>query len=207
MNIDDLKDAWKQDEPKDMEIPMSTAAIGKTSSAVSKLRKNMKTEFIAVTISYIAYIALMFYGVQSVFFFNIASIFMFIIVVLSGIYFFRFYLFYKSMSQYDLNMRKSIRKIAYEMELNTEIYKTFNFCVAPLAVLTAFALLCGNSELGFMRYISGSKAFASPHDLPAAFAIILISFVITYICINFHVRTQYGKYINELKQIMDELGD
>ena len=207
MNIDELKDAWRNDEPKGMHLQVSTAMLGKTTSAVGRIRKNMKTEFIAVIVSYTMFTALMFYGLQSAFFFNVASIFMFIIIVLNGFYFFRFYLFYKSISRYDLNMRDSIRKITYELELNTEIYKTYSFCVTPLAVLISFTLLCGNRGLGFMHYILASKAFISPWNLLIAFAVILISFIITYICINHHVRLQYGKYITELKQVMDDLGD
>ncbi|WP_295667388.1 hypothetical protein [uncultured Mucilaginibacter sp.] len=206
MNIDELKDAWKNDEPKGMNFRAEAAMTGKTTSAIGRIRKNMKTEFIAVLISYTMFTALMFYGLQSVLFFNLASIFMFIIIVLNSFYYFRFYVFYKSISRYDLNMQNSIRKITYELELNAEIYKTYNFCVTPLAVLITFILLCGNRGIGFIRYLLASNVFTSPWNLPIAFAVILISFIITYICINHHVRTQYGKYINELKQVMDDLG-
>lgn len=207
MNIDDLKDAWNNDKPKGMTLAANTGALGKTTSAVGKIRKNMKTEFIAVLVSYIMFIALMFYGVQSAFFFDVASIFMFIIIVLNGFYFFRFFLFYKSISRYDLNMNNSVRKFTYELELNTEIYKTYNFCVAPLAVLITFTLLCGNSAIGFRHFILASNFSTSPWNLLMAFSVILIAFIITYICVNLHIRLQYGKYITELKQIMSDLGD
>ncbi len=207
MNIDDLKGAWKDEAPKGMDIPVGTVVPGKTLSVVARIRRNMKTEFIAVLVSYSMFTALMFYGVQSTLFFNVASIFMFVIIILNCFYFFRFYVFYKSISRYDLNMANSIRKVTYELELNAEIYKTYNFCVTPLAVLISFILLCGNNGIGFMHYLLASNIFNSPWNLPIAFAIILISFIITYICINHHVRTQYGKYITELKQITDDLED
>ena len=145
MNIDELKDAWSKDEPKGMNLPDSTAALGKTTSLVKRIRKNMKSEFIAVLVSYTMLILLLFNGMQSSFFFNITSIFIFIILVLNGFYFFRFYVFYKSIGSYNLSVKNSISKIAYELELNTEIYKTYNFCVTPLAVLVLFALLCGKN--------------------------------------------------------------
>jgi uncharacterized membrane protein (DUF485 family) len=207
MNIDDLKDAWNHDEPKGMQLALSTAALGKTNSAIGRIRRNMKSEFIAVLISYIFFVSLMFYGIHSAFVFNVASVFMFIILLLNGFYFFRFYLFYKSISRYDLNMKTSIRKITYELELNTEIYKTYNFCITPVVVLISFILLYGNKGTGFMRYVLASNAFTSPWSLLIAFSVILISFTITYVCIYFHVRLQYGRYINELKQIMNDLDD
>ena len=207
MNIDDLKDAWNHDEPKGMQLALSTAALGKTNSAIGRIRRNMKSEFIAVLISYIFFVSLMFYGIHSAFVFNVASVFMFIILLLNGFYFFRFYLFYKSISRYDLSMRNSIGKIAYELELNAEIYKTYNFCITPVAVLIAFILLCGNNGIGFSRYILSSNFFTSPQGLLTAFAVILVSFIITYICINLHIKTQYGKYLTELKLVMDDLGE
>ncbi len=207
MNIDDLKDAWNNDEPKGMALAANTGMLGKTTSAVGKIRKNMKTEFIAVVISYSLFIALMFYGVRSAIFFDVASILMFIIIVLNGFYFFRFFLFYKSISRYDLNMMNSVRKFTYELELNTEIYKTYNFCVAPLAVLITFVLLCGNSAIVFSHFIQASNFSTSPWHLLIAFSVILIAFIITYVCVNLHIRLQYGKYITELKQVMDDLGD
>jgi uncharacterized membrane protein (DUF485 family) len=207
MNIDDLKGAWKDDTSKAPNPATRSIFFEKSLSPVARIRRNMKTEFIAVLISYTMFTALMFYGLQSVVFFNLASIFMFIIIVLNSFYYFRFYLFYKSMSRYDLNVKNSISKITYELELNVEIYKTYNFCVTPLAVLITFILLCGNRGIGFMQYLLASNVFTSPWNLPVAFAVILISFIITYICINHHVRTQYGRYINELKQIMEDLGD
>jgi len=97
--------------------------------------------------------------------------------------------------------------VAYELELNTEIYKTYNFCVTPLAVLITFILLCGNKGIGFMHFVLNSNLFVTPWNLLIAFSVILIAFIITYVCINHHVRTQYGKYITELKQIMDDFGD
>jgi hypothetical protein len=206
MNIDELKDAWNQDEPKGMHLPVTSAMLGKTNSAVRRIRRNMKTEFIACLVCYIMLILLMFNGVQSSFFFNILSIFVFIIFVLNGFYFFRFYIFYKSISRYDFNIKDSIRKIAYELELNTEIYKTYNFCVTPLAVLVAFILLCGNHGIDFIRHILASNTFISPGNMLLIFLVILISFIVTYVCINIHIRLQYGKYLEELKLVMEDLG-
>jgi hypothetical protein len=214
MNIDDLKDAWSHDEPKGMQIPVSTAMLGKTKSAVGKIRRNMKSEFIAVLVAYGFLIMLMFYGNQSAYYLkltnlvvNVTILIIFIMFILNGFYFFRFITFYRSFSRYDLNLKDNIRKIAYELELNTEIYKTYNFCVTPLAVLVTFMLLCGTNGMHYVQRVLTTSAFKSPLNLLIIFSVILISFTITYICVNLHIRTQYGKHITELKQVMHDLGD
>jgi len=212
MNIDDLKDAWSKDEPAGMHLPMSTEMLGKTSSAVHRIRKNMKTEFVATLISYILLIALIISmrflvgpSTQTVFFLNITGILLFTILILNFYYFSRFYIFYKSISRYDFSMKDSIRKIAYELELNTEIYKTYNFCVAPMTVLITITLIGGKGVFDALMNILATSGFLSGNML-MVFATIIISFSVTYFFVNKHVRLQYGKYQDELKRIMDDLG-
>jgi len=38
------------------------------------------------------------------------------------------------------------------------------------------------------------------------FSTILVSFLLTWFCINLAVKHQYGKYLSELKQIGDDFG-
>jgi glucan phosphoethanolaminetransferase (alkaline phosphatase superfamily) len=205
MNIDDLKDAWSNDEPKGMQLPVSTAMLGKTNSAVERVRKNMKSEFIATLVSYVIIAIFLFGKPLTPFLFDIGCILFFTILVLNGYYFSRFYIFYKSIGSYSFNIKESVRKIAYELELNTEIYKTYNFSVAPLAVLTSLILYCGKWASSFIQQIFSSNSSLSPGNMLIVFLTILISFIITYICIGWHVRLQYGKYLAELKQVVDDL--
>ena len=207
MNIDDLKGAWSEDEFAGVKLPVSTAVLGKTTSAVSRIRRNMKAEFIGLLISYAALTALLLYDIKSPLLFNISCVLIFIVLGLTSFYYSRFYFFYKSISRYDLNMKNNINKMAYELELNVEIYKTFNFCIVPLASLVGFTLLCGENGLHFMQRVLTTDIFVTPASLLLVLATIAISFIITYLCVIHHVRVQYGKYLTELKQIKDDLED
>ena len=204
MNIDELKDAWGQDEPKDIKLP-DAAMLGKTNSIVGRIRKNMRSELRALLISYIILLVYLVGGVRTSFLFNITSILFFVILVLNCFYYFRFYVFYRAISGYDFNLRTSIRKITYEMELNTEVYKTYNFSVAPLAVLATITLISGRIASDRIQHFFALSGLVSLGTLLAIFAVILFSFAITYFCINWHVRLQYGKYLTELKQVMNDL--
>src|SRR3569833_1607557 len=132
MNIDDLRDAWGRDEPKDMHLPVSTEMLGKTSSVIARVRKNMRSELIALLVSYAILLVYLFAGVQTNFLFNITSILLFVILVLKRFYYFLFYVFYKSISRYDKNQKKNKHKKTKKQELNTEVYKTYNFSVTPI---------------------------------------------------------------------------
>jgi hypothetical protein len=213
MNIDDLKDAWSNDEPKGTDPTANITFSKKSTSPIARIRRNMKSEFIAVLVSYVFLIMLMFYSNKSAHYLNLTNpvvnssiLVIFILFILNVFYFARFYTFYRSFSLYDLSLRESVRKIAYELELNVEIYKTYNFCVTPLAVLVTFMLLCGTNGMHYVQKVLSTSTFESPLNLMILFSVIIISFAVSYICINHHIRTQYGKYVAELKHIVDDLG-
>lgn len=207
MNIDDLKDAWGKDEPQGMKLPTNAEMFGKTTSVVSRLRKNMKSEFNALLVSYAIIVLFLFKGNQSPFFFNMSSILLFSILILNCFYYLRFYAFYKSVSKYDMNMRSSVRKIVYELELNAEIYKTYSFSVVPLSVLATVTLISSKVSADFLNKMLNASGYLSWSVMLIIFSIILISFALSYVFITIHVRSSYGKYLAELKAVMNDLGD
>ena len=165
-------------------------------------------EVVSLLISYVMVFAVLFWNVRSPLFFNITVVLLFSSMVISAFYFFRFYVFYNSIGQYDLNIVNSIRKITYELELNTEIYKTYSFSAIPLSVLTALALIA--SKIKFDHLNNAILTNSSPlsfNMMLYAFVTILLSFIITYVCINIHVRLSYGKHLAGLKQVMNDLGE
>jgi hypothetical protein len=207
MNIDELKDAWSQDEPEGMSLPVSTEVLGKTTSVVGTIRKKMRAEFIALVVCYTVIIGFLFSGDQSSFFIDMIKILLFSILLLNGFYYSRFYVFYKAIGRYDLNIKSSIRKIVYELELNAEIYKTYSFSAMPLSMLTAGAFIASK-----LNFIHTHSMFAPGSNVSATTMLwicstIVVSFIITYFLIGLSVRLTYGKYIDALKQVMNDLGE
>lgn len=203
MDLDELKDAWKQDKPQDLPLQVSTALHRKTSSAITKVRKNMRNEFIMVTAAYLVLLLFFLFPLKNQTTtpsMTIAGILLSILLLLNCFYFFRFYLFYRSTGRYDYNARESIRKVAYDLELNTEIYKTYNFCVGPLGVLAAIMMVKGKFLSAYIQHITNAPGY-----LLSMFTILLFSFAITYMCLEWHVHQMYGKYLRELKQVMNDL--
>ncbi|OKS89581.1 hypothetical protein [Mucilaginibacter polytrichastri] len=205
MNIDDLKDAWKNDDSGFTHKSLSAAIQGQTTSAVTKIRRKMRNEFIATIVSYFILLGTLLRK-QDPFLFNITCILFFTMVVLNGYYFFKFYLFYRSMGQYNLSLKSSISKVAYELELNMEIYKTYNFCVTPLAIMVGIGILCGKNASVFIQQGLGSGVNAT-HHLIVMLCFLLISFIVAFILIEWHVKLMYGRYLKELKLIISDLDE
>ena len=205
MNIDDLKDAWNKDEPSGMHLSVSTALVKDTTSAIGKIRRNMKSEFIATLVSYLMMLVFLVFYQHNPFFFIAASSLIFTLMIPNAFFFFKFYVFYKSISRYDLNLKKSIRKMTYELELNVELYKSYNICITPLAVLIVFGLACGKKTFDVIQHVMSNTVTVSPWTVFLILSVILISYIITYACITWSVRYMYGKYLLELKKIVDDL--
>jgi len=207
MNIDDLKDAWKNDDQEFAHSPIDTAIQGKTISAVTRIRKNMKSEFIGTMCSYLIFIWFLFFRQTDPFLFNITSLLFFSMVILNAYYFFKFYVFYRSISTYDASMKSSITKVAYELELNTEIYKAHSFCITPIAIMVAIGLLCGKQTSAYiLQGLTDTSHNAASHLL-IMLGILLISFAGAFVLINIHIGLKYGKYLAELKAIIRDLGE
>lgn len=185
MNFDNLKGAWADDKTDDIPLPVRKVPPSETLSIVSKLRRNMKREFISQVIGFVFLIFVVFLSSKNKLSVFIVSIAIFLLLVQTVYYFSRFYLFYKAIGRYDLSLRKSIYKITYELELNIEIYKSFNYFVAPLVALI----------------IIGTMA-------TSLFVIVLVigvAQIISFFLLKLYVRTRYGRQLAELKKIMEDL--
>jgi hypothetical protein len=104
-------------------------------------------------------------------------------------------------------LRKNIRKIAYDLELNIERYKTYSFCSMPIGILTGVAYLNTDriGELLKQTFYSGSAIQVQP--LLITGIIILFAQVLSYYLSKLYINHQYGRYLKELKQVMNDLED
>jgi hypothetical protein len=204
MNFDDLKDAWAGDMTDVPPLPVRDIPLKKVGSSLAGIRGNMRREFIAHAAAYVATIIFFLLFCKTAFAVYMGSVIIFILLMQSGYYFFRFYLFYKASGRYDLSVVRSIRKIIYELELNIQIYKTYNFCAMPLAILATIAIIAGDSITLLPGHIS-SGILVKPVSLLWVFLILGVSQAITVFFLNLHIRLQYGRYLADLKAVVYEL--
>ncbi|MDO6432653.1 hypothetical protein Q4E93_18755 [Flavitalea sp. BT771] len=185
MNFDSLKGAWADDKAGDIPLPIRKVPLSETHSIVSKLRRNMKREFISQAIGFVFLILVALRSFKNTWSVFIVSIAIFLLLAQTMYYFSRFYLFYKAIGRYDLSLRKSIYHIAYELELNIEIYKGFNYSIWPLVVL----IIIGSMSTSLLVILIGLG----------------VAQIISFFLFKLYVRTRYGKQLAELKKIMEDL--
>jgi hypothetical protein len=205
MNIDNLKDAWANDKTEGSLLPFNQVPAGKTSSVISKIRRNIRIEFIGQIMAYICLIGLFLNNNKTPLSVLIFTVSLFLLLMQTAYYFTRFYLFYKRINHYDLAIKKSIYKIIYELELNLEIYKTFNYCAFPLVVLV---IIGGN--VNWISFIQEKITNGFVMNYPSILLILLLLIVnqiIFIVYLNWHIRYRYSRYLIELQQIMEDLDE
>jgi len=185
MNFDDLKGAWADDKTDDIPLAVRKIPLNETASVVSRLRSNMKREFLLLVIGFVFLIVVVLWSPKNILSISIVSMAIFLLLVQAGYYFSRFHLFYKAIGRYDLSLRKSVYKISYELELNIEIYKSFNYFAAPLVALV----------------LIGSMVTS----LIVIFIVLGMAQIISFFLFKLYIRIRYGRYLAELKKIMDDL--
>lgn len=182
MNFDNLKDAWASDQAEGISLPATIVPTGKISSAVARIRKNMQREFILQIGAFIVLIIFVWSRADGSSFF-LRGIALFILLMQTMYYYFRFYVFYRRIGRLDLSIRKSISAIAYELELTIESYKTFNFCATPLIALIIFGV-------GTLWVVCLKLALFQ---------------IVIFFLLKLHIHLRYGRYLAELKKIMEDL--
>ncbi|MBV4358280.1 hypothetical protein [Pinibacter aurantiacus] len=205
MNFDDLKNEWADDISKDVPLDTKKVPLDKTRSTIDRLKINMRREFFGLGLSYF-FIFLAFFILSKPYLSFLIGGTACLILLMQTIYFcYHCYIFYKQLERSDLSLRKNIRKIAYDLELNIERYKTYSFCSMPIGILTCVAYLNTDrvGQLLKQTFYAGSIVQIKP--LLITGIIIIFAQLLSYYLSKMHINWQYGRYLRELKQVMNDL--
>ncbi len=131
------------------------------------------------------------------------------LIVQTVYYFVRFFLFYRRMERFDLGLRKHLRRFVYELELNMEIYKTYAFCVMPVAFLLWIALMDASGRMGFLRsFLCGDGAGGDGCGFHAGhIRDVTVGAGCRGAFLHRRVWVRYGRYLLQLKKLVVELED
>ena len=202
MNFEKLKSEWKRDEINDQDIPKSVRTLKKSMHPLEQLKRNMKQEFYfqilgIIVLVFFPYIFKLQESLQSVYFMAYSML-----VVVSTYYLYSFYKFYKTVHQYELDTKNSLINLYYDLRLYMEKYKSFCFLIIPYGLI-CLTLLVINNDLKkgkSIDFIADEKIFGLALCLMIFTAIIMLFITIW---VNFF----YGKYIKQLKGVLDDLAE
>ena len=202
MNFDELKDAWAKEAVPPGKLSAELTARGR--SAIDHIRRNMRMELLWTLISYVLLLLfLLFYSHTrwSLLLLCTASF----LFMQTFYYFFRFFLFYRRTERYDWGLRKSLRQFVYEFELNMEIYKTYAFCVTPVAWLLWMAIMDSGGWMGFLQGFACGDVPFSVGKVTWIVVVLVLGQAFGVLGLKAHLRRKYGRYLIELKNVVEEM--
>ncbi|SFU37507.1 hypothetical protein SAMN05216480_10241 [Pustulibacterium marinum] len=205
MNFEDIKQQMNSQNMDDQVIPNHISELKKTQLPIQKIRRNIKTELLTqIVIILLLFMTPGFIEMNPVAR-GIYFILIFITSLITIIYLLKINSFIKQTSNLSFAVKDVLVTTLYQLKLTLEVYKTAVISGSLLLPAVGFILIKGRNsidESAFLNIITFNISFEK-----IIFYIIgyLVTAIAIYIVTNWWVDNLYGKYINDLENILEKL--
>ncbi len=196
MNIDELKNAWNEDDSFEGTPEISIGQKNKINLPLEKIRKNMRMEFwstVGIFVFAFAVIALCEGGFKFKFY---LSILIGSMVFVTFFFYSQFFKLYKNMSDPGMKTLDGLKDLLHQFNLNKQYYLSFYLCFVPFLVCELIIVL---------EFIP--RPVPLP-DVQIAFVLIttlVITMPLLLIIGKWWFGMFYGKYIRQIEHLVKEL--
>ncbi|WCM41580.1 hypothetical protein MG290_11565 [Flavobacterium sp. CBA20B-1] len=210
MNFDELQKKWNNQPEK--EIHIKPEYLTKSKSLAEKIIKSFKREaFIwAVSIVFILVVPMIeMYQIKGV----LSLIYYFLVCqfIVFGLYYYRrFYTISKMIKQPNtFSSRESIIRLYYEFHFAIETYRSSIYILLPTAI-ALFVITSGKDKTYDLvdKFYHFKETFQTD---PAFIYTVLILGIVTIVLLilfsEWIIKKFYGRYLKQLKELMDEFED
>ena len=197
MNIDDLKNTWKDDVSE--ETPeISIEHTNKINLPLEKIRRNMRMEFWST-------IGMLIFGFTVVWipvpeapfkFKFYLTILLFSMVIVVSFFFSKFFKLYKDISSPMMKTYDSLKDLMYQFDLNKQYYLSFMLSFVPFLVCELIIVI---EFLPHRKPLSDVEVATTIISMLAAglFGLFLVG--------KYWYRIFYGKYVKQIENLLREL--
>lgn len=207
MNFDELKEQWKKESDDDIFVPDNLEQLKAAQTPIDTVRKKMKNEFFLQSVMLIvsAFIPLIFSfsSILSIVFFFCYGL----MIAFTSYYFYKFFVFYKKSYDLSYDTRKNLLWFYYELKLNIELYKALNYILFfigfIMGVLFFITLKASGSEIEIPMINQVVEKFRVLYFV----GLFIISLVFSFGMAELIPRLYYGKYLKQIKTILDDLDE
>lgn len=201
MNFDDIKSMWNDDKGEGT-VPDSVTQLKTLALPIEKIRRRMQLEL------YIQLISLVMIGVAPKFGYvgPIAAmpfyVIYFVAVTISIYYFSKFHVFYKHLNTSTLRSKDHLYELYYEGKLNIEMYKSFAYTLIPLTLIGVGLRMTSTSNEKMKLLFQAAQ---TNQGMAVALVIpVLVAVLVMMLSVNLWVKFYYGRYLNQIKVVLDE---
>lgn len=210
MNFDELQKKWDNQPEKDINI--KSEYLTKSKSLAEKIIKSFKREAIFWAISIVFILIVPFIDMYKIT--GIISLIYYFLVfqfIIFGLYYYRrFYTISKMIKQPNtFNSRESIIRLYYEFHFAIETYRSSIYILLPTSI-ALFTIMSGKektTEIINKFYHFNETLQTDPTFIYNILIIGVISIVLLILLSEWLIKRFYGRYLKQLKELMDEFED
>lgn len=207
MNFDELKAQWDNDSNNDIHVPENLDQLKAAQTPIDAVRKKMKNEFfLQIIFLIIGAFAPVIFDMSSI----LTIVFFFcygLMVTFTSYYFYKFFVFYKK--SYDLNYdtRKNLLWFYYELKLNIELYKALNYILFFIGFIMGVLLFVALKASGTEVEIPMLDKIIDKFRVWYFVGMFVFSLLFSFGLAELIPRLYYGKYLKQIKTILEDLDE
>ncbi|WP_027381757.1 hypothetical protein [Chryseobacterium daeguense] len=196
MNIDELKDAWNEDNSLEQTPEISIEHKNKINLPLEKVRKNMRMELWSTIAIFIFSFGLIAWCEAPFKFKFYITILIASMVFVTYFFFSKFFKLYKNISDPTLKTYESLQDLLHQFELNKQFYLAFYVAFVPflvcelLIVLEFIPRIIPLTHLEIASILIGSLVIVTP---------------LLFLVGKIWFRSFYGKHIRKIEDLVNEL--
>ncbi len=199
MNFDNLKSAWNEERTDDVQVPDAINKLQKARHPLVQLKTTMKKELQMQVGSLAIFIFFPFILRLDSSMYLVYYLGFMVIAIISTYYLLAFSRFYKTVDAFDLASKDQLLKIYFDLQLNMERYRSWAFLLTPFLMFTIG--LSAYSQLIATEILPALTALR----ISFVFILCFASLVFMIAATNWWLKYYYGKYVNQLKAVLDSL--
>lgn len=200
MNFDNLRSEWDDEKADDVQIPDTVDKLQIAKHPLAQLKVTMKKELRMQVGSLIIFIFFPFILQMHSSLYLLLYYLGFMIITIISVYYLRaFSKFYKAVDAFDLASKDQLLKIYFDLQLNMERYRSWAFSLTPFLMFTVGLFVYSR------RAATGNLPNLSSVSVLFIFILCFASLVFMIAATNWWLKYYYGKYVDELKVVLDSL--
>ncbi|MDQ1161708.1 hypothetical protein QE422_002076 [Chryseobacterium sp. SORGH_AS 447] len=196
MNIDELKNAWNEDNFFDGTPEISLEQKNKINLPLEKIRKNMRMElWSTIAIFVFAFTVIAVCGADFKFKFYL-SILIASMVFVTFFFFSQFFKLYKNMSDPGMKTLAGLKDLLHQFHLNKQYYLSFYLSFVPFLVCELIIVL---------EFIPRPVPLSDVQVASILIGTLVITMPLLFVIGKWWFRMFYGKYIVQIENLVREL--
>ena len=206
MELDELKDIWKEQAPGQVSKEVQPLLSKKSNTPIAKMKRHLNMELLAVVVLY-GFIIIYFMAILGSRYFSI-SVLYFIIGSLFCVYYYKKFKLLKEMECMACEVKSNLSKQVDTLEKYIRFYLWAGTAIVPIVLIFFYWFEYTNFPPEKEHFfILPSDTNSITKSIGSLLKWVIPTTVLFYFINKWYVRKLYGRHVDSLKQMLAQMED